>query len=522
MSGNRIGKSLARVSPSPQSGFRFVTRPFAAEPWQYAYRTAAGQLTQSRAFRGNALEDAGRPVPQERADTGPGERAGSAAPRHAADGGSPSGLPERLKAGIEHLSGLSMDAVSVHYDSPRPAPLDALAYAQGTDIHLGPGQETHLAHESWHVVQQMRGKVRPTLPAQDGVAINDDAGLEREAEVMGEQVLRTTGRDPTAGALPGRMTAAAQGPADARRAIIDPAMTEARPLAVTGWLGGHASRPGAGQVGRSPSPADVVQRLQAPPNPPKTEWNKATIPEPKGAIVMDSWLSYRGGDPRPQGWGPSADPPGYRYIRLCGLTHDWIRFHLVNAKAGGPGTDDNLVPTSQKTNQSPTWRNMEKAEQAEYDNARTYHFAVHVDYHAKNNAPALPGEHWQEYFPKQIDAALSTVKGAAWHTVNMPSINPLLPPLNPKQIDYNLTNASGDKLNKLLDTEILGKFMAVNSHNLVVPGMTAVDFIDNLYDKIGDWEEGKKQKRLFSEADRVANLLHDFITGQGTIKINLK
>ena len=30
---------------------------------------------------------------------------------------------------------------------------DALAYAQGSDIHLAPGQEQHLPHEAWHVVQ---------------------------------------------------------------------------------------------------------------------------------------------------------------------------------------------------------------------------------------------------------------------------------------------------------------------------------------------------------------------------------
>ncbi|MEY2884918.1 MAG: hypothetical protein RL490_2642, partial [Pseudomonadota bacterium] len=58
------------------------------------------------------------------------------------------GLPDRLKSGTEALSGLSMDHVRVHYNSPRPAQLNALAYAQGSDIHLGPGQEQHLPHEA--------------------------------------------------------------------------------------------------------------------------------------------------------------------------------------------------------------------------------------------------------------------------------------------------------------------------------------------------------------------------------------
>ncbi|MEB3167157.1 MAG: DUF4157 domain-containing protein [Synechococcaceae cyanobacterium] len=95
------------------------------------------------------------------------------------------GLPDQLKSNIEALSGLSMDAVRVHYNSTKPAQLNALAYAQGSDIHLAPGQERHLPHEAWHVVQQAQGRVRPTLQMAGGVAVNDDAGLEREADVMG-------------------------------------------------------------------------------------------------------------------------------------------------------------------------------------------------------------------------------------------------------------------------------------------------------------------------------------------------
>ena len=97
------------------------------------------------------------------------------------------GLPDQLKSGIESLSGLSMDDVRVHYNSSQPAQLNALAYAQGSDIHLAPGQEQHLPHEAWHVVQQAQGRVRPTLQMKDGVQVNDDVGLEREADVMGSR-----------------------------------------------------------------------------------------------------------------------------------------------------------------------------------------------------------------------------------------------------------------------------------------------------------------------------------------------
>ncbi|UII31360.1 DUF4157 domain-containing protein [Fulvivirga ulvae] len=99
------------------------------------------------------------------------------------------GLPNNLKAGIENLSGYSMDDVKVHYNSGKPAQLQAHAYAQGTDIHLAPGQEKHLPHEAWHVVQQKQGRVKPTVQLKGKMNINDDLGLEREADVMGSRAL---------------------------------------------------------------------------------------------------------------------------------------------------------------------------------------------------------------------------------------------------------------------------------------------------------------------------------------------
>ncbi|WP_246841611.1 DUF4157 domain-containing protein [Cellvibrio sp. PSBB023] len=99
------------------------------------------------------------------------------------------GLPDNLKSGIENLSGYSMDDVKVHFNSDKPAQLNAHAYAQGTDIHVAPGQEQHLPHEAWHVVQQKQGRVQPTLQMKAGVPVNDDAGLEHEADVMGAKAL---------------------------------------------------------------------------------------------------------------------------------------------------------------------------------------------------------------------------------------------------------------------------------------------------------------------------------------------
>ncbi len=102
------------------------------------------------------------------------------------------GLPDALKAGVEQLSGYSLDQVNVHYNSPKPAQLQAYAYTQGTEIHVAPGQERHLPHEAWHVVQQAQGRVQPTMQMKAGVPLNADQQLEQEADVMGAKALSLT------------------------------------------------------------------------------------------------------------------------------------------------------------------------------------------------------------------------------------------------------------------------------------------------------------------------------------------
>ena len=141
-----------------------------------ALADASPQAAQLRRLQALADAAAGVPSPTDTVEAAPPNR---------------TGLPDGLKAGVESLSGLSMDHVRVHYNSAQPAQLNALAYAQGSDIHLAPGQEQHLPHEAWHVVQQAQGRVQPTLQMKDGVPVNDDVGLEREADVMGSKALES-------------------------------------------------------------------------------------------------------------------------------------------------------------------------------------------------------------------------------------------------------------------------------------------------------------------------------------------
>lgn len=100
------------------------------------------------------------------------------------------GIPDNLKSGMENLSGYSMDKVKVHRNSNEPAKLNAHAYAQGSNIHIASGQDKHLPHELAHVVQQKQGRVKPTKKVNGNVNVNDDAGLEKEADIIGQKALQ--------------------------------------------------------------------------------------------------------------------------------------------------------------------------------------------------------------------------------------------------------------------------------------------------------------------------------------------
>jgi hypothetical protein len=147
-------------------------RPPAAPDAATAQRAAAGPAGEALATLSAALNEA--PVVQRLATMAPNR----------------TGMSDTLKAGVEAMSGMSLDHVRVHRNSPKPAQLNAHAYAQGSDIHLAPGQERHLPHEAWHVVQQAQGRVRPTMQMHASVPINDDRGLEQEADVMGARALQ--------------------------------------------------------------------------------------------------------------------------------------------------------------------------------------------------------------------------------------------------------------------------------------------------------------------------------------------
>ena len=236
--------------------------------------------------------------------------------------GSASGLPPQLQSGVESLSGMSMDHVRVHYNSSQPAQLNALAYAQGSDIHMGPGQEQHLPHEAWHVVQQAQGRVQTTKQLKTGVAINDDQALEHEADVMGQQAMQAAGRRSSTGeSVRAALTPAAlqrRGPVQGVFAGFGgggwAASNAALPGAMNVFPGGANNMGGGQQGGATARTIDIAST------------NAYKAPKTLGGFnhfstLFGNKILYQ----------PGGKPKRYTHL------------HVINGKTWGPGTADNLT-----------------------------------------------------------------------------------------------------------------------------------------------------------------------------------
>lgn len=234
-----------------------------------------------------------------------------------------SGLPDRLKSGLEQLSGVDLSDVQVHRNSGKPAEIGALAYAQGTDIHIGPGQEKHLPHEGWHVVQQKRGRVQPTLQLKDGLAVNDDSELEREADEMGEKAL----------ALGATASSPPPPPPEDEGSAVAPAS-------------------GAGTSGVVQG---VIQRA--------VQHDAPNYQQKGGRAGKVSVENIRGKSLGAGANSPSVDVFGWPELMNDGHTlanpnannshYNAVRMHLWNGRLGGPGNDpNNLAPGPATTNSS--------------------------------------------------------------------------------------------------------------------------------------------------------------------------
>lgn len=101
-------------------------------------------------------------------------------------------LPEDVQDKMENSFQADFSNVKIHQNSQSANDQNALAYTQGNDVHFAPGQfkpgtqsgQELIGHELSHVVQQRKGRVKPTTEA-NGMQINDDRALEKEADDQG-------------------------------------------------------------------------------------------------------------------------------------------------------------------------------------------------------------------------------------------------------------------------------------------------------------------------------------------------
>ncbi|MBO9701893.1 MAG: DUF4157 domain-containing protein [Sporocytophaga sp.] len=102
-------------------------------------------------------------------------------------------MPQLVQRKMESSFGQDFSDVNIHKNSVQSIEINAHAFTQGNDIHFAPGQynpesqqgQELLGHELTHVVQQRSGIVNPTTQMR-GVGINNDIGLEKEADDMGK------------------------------------------------------------------------------------------------------------------------------------------------------------------------------------------------------------------------------------------------------------------------------------------------------------------------------------------------
>ena len=117
-------------------------------------------------------------------------------PAQIATGGG-AALDAPVQAKMEGAFGADFANVRVHADSRDATAFGAEAFAYGDDVHFAPGRyqpgseagQELLGHELTHVVQQRAGRVAASAQAR-GIGINQDAGLEAEADRCGALAAR--------------------------------------------------------------------------------------------------------------------------------------------------------------------------------------------------------------------------------------------------------------------------------------------------------------------------------------------
>jgi hypothetical protein len=198
--------------------------------------------------------------------------------------------------------------VRIHKDSASAVKLGALAYTRGNDIHFAPGQyKPHttmgkkiINHELGHVIQQRMGVVRPTTSIE-GLPVNDNQGLENEADRLGASIKM-------------RYMFFKKGGRSTRKQYNGADLIQRRPAYKTGPLYSKPTIYGGG--------SHMYVELQA------GDWRAGSKPEDLEAIAQKLKSIY------PRG--------------------NWKKGHLLNQKLGGYGNRENLTMITGSVNTQMT------------------------------------------------------------------------------------------------------------------------------------------------------------------------
>jgi hypothetical protein len=251
--------------------------------------------------------------------------AAAAAPAH----DNATGMPGPVVDKMSRSFGADFSSVRVHENSPAAESMNARAFTQGSNIHFAPGQydpasqpgQELIGHELAHVVQQSSGRVAGGQAKGDGVEINSDVGLEREADEMGARAAR----GEAAGSA-GAIAATSAGAIQRKTTIADDATDPQNATAKGTGKGVLKNTLGNIQPGVTFGPLvnDSASSMEAWINPNEYDPNGT---EPKAG----TWPSW---------WAAAAPKPN----------NFWVRGHLLNHNLGGPGEKRNLTPITKAAN----------------------------------------------------------------------------------------------------------------------------------------------------------------------------
>ncbi|OJJ21286.1 hypothetical protein BKI52_12040 [marine bacterium AO1-C] len=99
----------------------------------------------------------------------------------------------RILSNVGNIMGVDISDTKINHNSSKPAKEGAEAIAQHKTIDLAPGKDQHLGHEATHIAQQALGQVKATGTTATGMPLNDNAGLEKQADIIGNQAQQMIG-----------------------------------------------------------------------------------------------------------------------------------------------------------------------------------------------------------------------------------------------------------------------------------------------------------------------------------------